>query len=135
MNNQTKFNRTIIIMISGILLLAIQLYAQDHRGQRRPDGPPPLPDSAQVVQMVDQLAGDLSLSAEQKAEVLQLHHEHFAKAREMKDKQRGSMENSRKDFEDQVEALLTDEQKTQFRDINKQHGQQNRPAHREQKRR
>lgn len=85
-------------------------------------GPPALPDSAQIVKIVDEMAVALSLTADQKAKVSELHFAQFAKVREQmgnassgdRESHRKQMETQRQEFDSAVKALLTDDQKAAF---------------------
>jgi hypothetical protein len=140
MKIQSKFNKSIFILITGIILLANQLFAQEPRGQRRSEGPPPLPDSTRIVEMVDELSKSLSLDEEQKTKILELHFTHFAEAKELmeeskKDREghREAMDELRKEFEDQVKNVLTEDQVEEFEEFVKNRQKQqrgNRPKRR-----
>ena len=82
--------------------------------------------------MVDELATTLSLTEIQKTQVSELHFAHFKEAKEAmesnrakNEEQREVMDNIRKNFEEQVKAILTDEQDEQFEIFLKDH----RPPH------
>lgn len=88
--------------------------------------PPALPDSTQIVQIVDETAKELSLTAEQKDRISDLYFAHFAEAQKIMDQatgdrkdQRRKMEGLRDDFEKEVKAELNDEQKAQFEEMAK----------------
>ena len=91
------------------------------QGHGRHQAPPPLPDSTQIVKMMDELAKELSLSASQKAKVTELHFAHFQEAKEMmknakadREQNRKVMNANRKEFETQILALFSKEQKAKF---------------------
>jgi len=127
MNKGIKF---ILTCLTLVFFMITGLYAQQDR-QSRPQGPPPphkLPDSDQVLKMVDHLAKILSLTAEQKEQVSKLHVSHFKEARELMGKNREAMENHRltmenlrKNFEKQLKALFNEEQKREFEKFVKNH--------------
>ncbi|NQV36472.1 MAG: hypothetical protein HQ509_00515 [Candidatus Marinimicrobia bacterium] len=93
-----------------------------------------LPDSKQIVQMVDELATALSLTEEQKTKVSEMHFAHFEEAKDQMEKSKTSRNNDRhamdalrKEFEEQVKAVLNDEQKKQFETFIKNHGPEHGP--------
>ncbi len=114
---QKKYKIRIIFLISGILMLYANLY-----GQQRPEHRPPLlPDSVHIVKMVDEMAKALTLTRGQKEQVAELHFSHFKQAKEMMKKNKESreaerrvMDSLRKEFEEQLKALMNDKQKTDF---------------------
>lgn len=100
------------------------------RGGPERGGPPALPDSTQIVQIVDQLAEELSLSADQKEQISELHFAHFREVRTLMSAGRGNrdgirekMEALREEFESNVKALLDEEQQAKFDKLQKNRGQ------------
>ena len=121
---------TIYFLLIG-LFLSITLQAQQ---RQRPDNPPMQPDSSQIVKMVDHLSKSLSLTEEQSTEVARLHFAHFNEMKAQKEKieaarekNRQEMENLKGNFQDEIKALLTDEQKEEFDEFIKSHGPKQRP--------
>ncbi len=115
--------------IGLIIILLITFYsgsvvnAQQHD---RHQGPPSIPDSTQIVRMMDELGKELSLSESQKASVSKLHFAHIQQAKEIMEKDkadheknREAMEAIRKDFENQVTELFNKEQKKKFKEFMK----------------
>jgi len=85
---------------------------------------PMLPDSAQIVRRVNHLALDLSLTEQQKENILKLYIAHFKEVNAQKEnhdtqreKMREEMEALKQKFEQEVESQLTDEQKAKFQEI------------------
>ncbi len=76
-----KTTNRIPSLIIGFLIIAGNLNAQQR--QRSEQHPPMLPDSSRIVQMVDEMATSLALTAEQKTKVSELHLDHFAEAKKM----------------------------------------------------
>ena len=120
--NTKKF----FITLAMIIFFSPNLFAQQ---DQKPQGPPPFPDSARIVKMVDELAATLSLSKTQKGKVAELHFDHFAEAKvqmelgkEDREKHREVMDALRKDFEEQIQALLTDDQKIKLNEFMKNRG-------------
>ena len=117
------------IFLIGVLLTGVNAgLAQGRQMPNRPPGGsrgqhqrPALPDSSQIVEIVDQTAQALSLTSEQKGQVSALYFAHFAEARDLMDAGNGQQDNHRADmdalrqtFETDVKALLDDQQKTAF---------------------
>lgn len=73
MNKILKISSSLWSLLFCVFLIWNRSQAQP--GQ--PQQPPMLPDSSQIVQMVDELAKAVSLSEQQKEKVLKLHLEHF----------------------------------------------------------
>lgn len=118
MNFSNKLNNGIITTLLGILIFSVSLFAQPDQRQHRP---PMLPDSTQIVKMVDNLSSALSLSKDQKEKITNLHFSHFKEAGELmaKDKadheiNRSKLDELREIFEEQVKSLLNDDQKMEF---------------------
>ncbi len=123
----TQFKSIIIALtiIFCAFFATSSLYSQPPQQPR----PPMPPDSSRIVQMVDELANTLSLSGEQKGQVAKMHFAHFKEAgqlmkkhKETRDKERQAMDSLRKEFEEQLKALFTDEQKTEFEKFMKNRG-------------
>jgi hypothetical protein len=107
------------------LLLSQHLQAQE---QMRDHRPPMLPDSAHIVKMVDRMAGELSLSDQQKATLMEMNLAHFKEVRGIVEQDRAARENTheklevmRKQFERQMESVLNDQQKEQFKKFLEMH--------------
>lgn len=125
---------TIIVM----LILIGQSATAQHKPQQPPQPPPPLPDSLQIVKMVDDLSKELLLSSAQKEKIAALHFAHFKEAKAMMEKSkkemeksRAAMDASRKEFEKQVTTLLTEEQKAEFEQFMKTRRPPQAPGHKE----
>ena len=102
--------------------------------QKRPQGPPPVPNEKQIEKMVDDLADKLALSEEQTKIISKQYIAHFDKVKAEQEKrggnreaQRKTMDKLRKDFEKEVKAILTDEQQKQFDEYEKEQ-KKNRPG-------
>lgn len=86
-------------------------------GQGERQGPPAAPTTEEIVKMVDDLSSEILLSEEQQAEVLTLYKNHF---KEIESKtssgrpDRDEMEALKEDFEDDVKAVLTEDQQKLF---------------------
>ncbi len=117
MKNLFKTKGITIVAIVIISLSINHMYAQIKHE------PPPrkLPDSTQVVKMMEKLSKELSLSESLKTKITDLHHSHFTEARVLMDKQRAEQEKNRKNmdalrkkFEIDIIELLSDEQMIKF---------------------
>ncbi len=129
MKNQTQKTMAILTIVSTILMGS--LLAQP--GQRPQQ--PPIPDSGQIAQMVDEMTQKLSLTDDQTDTILGLYTNHFAELKSkmetdkaQHEKQRSEMDNFRKEFEEEVKAALTDEQKEQFETFLKENTPQHGPG-------
>lgn len=120
------------LILTLVLFFSLNfIYAQARGGrQGLRQGPPPIPNNAQIEQMVNSLAKEITLSNEQKTEVLSLYKAHFS---EVKAKLSGSnrpkreeMEALKKAFENKVKALLTKDQVKKYEQWAKKQGPQQR---------
>lgn len=126
MNFKQIITNRFSLLILGMLLIAGNIFAQPlQKGGMQ--GPPPIPDSCRIVKMVDELSKSLSLDDEQKKRILDLHFDHFCEAKSQMDKNHEKIESLRKEFENQVKSLLTEDQKKEFDEFVKNHAPQQRP--------
>ncbi len=122
------------IILSTILLMASNIIAQPQHQQP----PPMLPDSDQILKMVDELSTELSLREDQHVNILELFKAHFNEVKasmgNQKDQSgnREEMDRLRSDFENKVKNLVNDKQKAGFDEFMKNHGPQ--PQQQKQKR-
>lgn len=120
---------TLRLKISQVLLLLFALLTTNlalaqQRGQQ---GPPPVPDSKEVDKMVEELSSDLSLTKQQHAQISILYKDHFTEVRRMVDITKGGrteadrkkMDALKKNFEADVNALLTKQQQKKFKSLQK----------------
>ncbi len=103
----------------GVLVLAL---GQPVLSQDQPPMPPGgrgpmMPDSAQIVQMVDELAGKLTLTVQQKEKVLKIHQAHYAEMKKLRsdesmdrEARREKMRGMRDKMSEQIKALLNEDQ-------------------------
>ena len=126
MKTQKTFKNRIFITAAMVILFSVNMFAQQ---EQKPQRPPPFPDSARIAQMVDELATALSLSDTQKEKIAELHFDHFAEAKvqmelgkDDRENNREKMDALRKDFEEQMQALLTDDQKIKLNEFMKNRG-------------
>ena len=120
------FSKKVFITFTAVALFSINLFAQHNQ---KPQGPPSPPDSAQIVKMVEELTVELNLNETQKTKISELHFDHFAEAKAQMDMDKGQhekhrelMDSLRKQFEEQVQELLSDEQKRKFEEFLKTRG-------------
>lgn len=119
-----------LLKIFTVCLLLVGSSTAVARGGPPGGGPPPaLPDSTQIVKIVEQTAQVLSLNNEQKVLVSDLYVAHFAEARALMDSAQGQGNNNRsqmdalrQSFEKEVMALLDDEQMEEFEKLVKNRG-------------
>lgn len=113
--------RLILKLVPAAIIFLLFTFVHSIFAQQRPQGGrpqgPPIPDSTQVVQMVDHLTEKVSLTDEQKTEMLNLHFKHFEELRLLVDSNKPQMDAlrekhdaHRKKFEDAVQSILSDEQ-------------------------
>ena len=121
--------RMAIITIVSTMIMGSLIAQPGQRPQQ-----PPIPDSTQIAQMVDELTTTLSLTNEQTAQILGLYAGHFAELKSKMDtdnaqheKQRSKMDNFRKEFEEEVKAALTNEQQEKYDTFLKSHRPQQGP--------
>ncbi len=106
-----------------VLLVITTVACRQQKGQEgRQQGPPPMPNDAEIVEMVGELSKSISLDESQETRVLELYQEHF---KEMESKMesgrpdRDEMEALKSKFENAVNAVLTEEQQGLFKDYQK----------------
>ena len=100
----------------AVTLIAALLMSGTIFGQ--PKGKPPrLPDSEKIEIMVNKLASEISLSQDQKSEILNLYESHFNELKEKKEQakedkklEREKMDQHREAFKEEVKSLLSEEQ-------------------------
>lgn len=133
--------KNLILILALCTVASATTFAQPGGG--RPDKPrnqenrPQLliPDSAQTVKLVDELASELSLSEDVKIEVLKLYLSHFSAVKNLeessKDDQkslRSKKDSLRKELQDEMKKLLSDEQYKKYKNyMKKQNPRPERP--------
>jgi predicted AlkP superfamily phosphohydrolase/phosphomutase len=125
--------RFIYILIAVMVVLTGSVFAQG-RGER--PGPPPLPDSTEIAQMIDDLTTRLALDEEEANVIGQLFYEHFNDLKERMAEgrvPREEMETLRENFVKKVKVLLDEDQQKEFDKFMKAHTPQ-RPLRRERRR-
>ncbi|NNE10407.1 MAG: hypothetical protein HKN20_17735 [Gemmatimonadetes bacterium] len=113
-------------LVTGLLFAATASAQPPGGGQRqgREGGPPAIPDSAGIVEMVGELASELSLTTEQETILTVLHFEHFGDAEALRVQYQGdreghreAMQTLREDFQERVATVLSDEQKARYEEL------------------
>ncbi|KAA3656940.1 MAG: hypothetical protein DWQ10_14335 [Calditrichaeota bacterium] len=125
MKTQKRIKLRTLSFVLSCLLFTGSLFAQPGRDRGRP----PMPDSTQIVKMVNELATELSLNKEVKPKINDLFFDHFAEVGDLMKSSKGDRRNHRtkmdalkQKFEKQVKTLLNDEQKTKFDEFMKKQG-------------
>ncbi len=104
-----NIKRKILVPLS-LLMLTSMLFAQP--GQDR-KGPPPMPNKAQIADIIEDLDATLNLSKAQRVKISSLYNTHFEEVEELMERgdvSRQTMQTMRKHFESQVEAVLSKSQ-------------------------
>jgi len=114
--------RRMLITLS-FLLFTTSVQAQPGRGQQ---GPPALPNRAQIQDMVEELDQVLTLSPGQKSLVSELYFNHFQEAQALMDAKKNSrqgnhqaMDAMRKHFQAEIKVLLNRDQVKKFESMQK----------------
>ena len=112
MKHIIKMLTVITLIINGILFAQPQGQKPQH---------PPIPNSAQINQMINDLTSSVALSEEQAMKILDLYTEHFSdlktrmeSKKSQNEQHRKDMDEFRKSFEEQVKTILTSDQIEQF---------------------
>jgi hypothetical protein len=121
---KVKNNTIFSFLIAAILILSSTM-VQAQQGERpsRGQGPdqqmPPVPDSTQIAKMVTDISTELSLTEDQLPVVSSAFFNHFEEVKALTEKgkrpDRETMEEVKKSFETEVEAVLTKDQKKLFK--------------------
>jgi len=124
MNIQKYFSVNIILFITAMFFITSSLFAQERQK------PPQIPNETQITKMVEKLSKELSLSENQKTEILALYVNHFAEVKASMEDESGQkkgheeMENMRAEFEEEVKSLLNEEQQDMFDEFMKKNHKQ-----------
>lgn len=113
-----KTAKSILIILS--VVLSSTLFAQPGGGQKGGQaGPPKLPNSQQIEEMVSNLADEITLTSEQESTILDLYTDHFKIVKEKISgnarPKREEMEALQNDLEKQVKAELSKKQIKQYK--------------------
>ena len=119
----------VAVLCAGFVVT--HLSAREHQ---RPQGPPRIPDSAQILKMVNELTLTLSLTDDQKTRITDLFVAHFEEVGKLMKQGNGDrrqhhqmMESRRREFEEKVISLLTDDQKIKFKKFMQSRGRRPEP--------
>lgn len=117
MKTQVKLFATKLMILSALVLLIGKVYGQEPERSR----PPMIPDSTQIVKMVDELTAELQLTGEQKVKISNLYFSHFKEIKAKQEanirkheKEKEEMQQNRQKFENKVKSELTNEQQAKF---------------------
>ncbi len=107
--NSKKMKYGILSLMS--IFMVAGLVGQPQRGQQSP----PIPDTEQIENMVDELAEILALTDQQKSKIQALYSTHFTDVNKLMGNSsdrpdREAMEKLKTEFENQIKNLLTDKQ-------------------------
>ncbi|QKG79874.1 Spy/CpxP family protein refolding chaperone [Tenuifilum thalassicum] len=134
MKTKIGLNAIKMVVLVAVMLLGNAVKAQDHQ---RPMPQQRIPDSTQVVKMVNRMAKKLNLTDEQKQKFVEFHLEHFKQVKAKQEEINGTREHNRKEMESlrqeldkKLKSILTDEQKVEFDKLI----QENRPKREEHQR-
>jgi Spy/CpxP family protein refolding chaperone len=123
MKTKIELNAIKMVVLVAIMLLGNAVKAQDHQ---RPMPQQRIPDSTQVVKMVNRMAKKLNLTDEQKQKFVDFHLEHFKQVKAKQQEMNGNREQNRKEMESlrleldkKLKSVLTDEQKVEFDKLKK----------------
>jgi hypothetical protein len=115
MKRENNIRNAILIIIAVVTTSVAS--AQD----RRPMGPPPIPDEGQIEKMLLDLSEAISLSQSQLEDVSDLYYHHFEEMKTMQkegkdkgDAGRAAMENLKAELKKKVEAVLSPEQQKAY---------------------
>lgn len=127
-NKVKRFVTNVLVII--VLLMSGTVFAQSQGGGQKggQHGPPPIPNSEQIEKRVNDMSKEISLTSEQEKQVLDLYIAHFEKVKEKREanaQHRKEMEALKLEFENNVKALLNEEQQKQFVSFQ----EKNRPKH------
>lgn len=117
-----------IKVVLTIVIAVATLGVTNAQNQQRKQGPPPAPSEKQVEKMLVELKDKLKLDDRQSDELTTLFNAHFSEIKEnlkeakgQREEHRAKMEAAKKEFEDKVKQILTEEQQKLFIDFQKQH--------------
>jgi Spy/CpxP family protein refolding chaperone len=108
-----------ILLLSFLLAGSISFAQAPNHGPRGgQQGPPPIPSEKEITNMVSDLADEISLTEDQETQVFELYMAHFE---EMDKKtsgnsrpERSEMEAFESTFQNEVKAVLSEPQQTQY---------------------
>jgi len=108
---------TKLILTAALLFIAGAIFAQPPGGGQRGGGPqngPQLPDEDEIVEMVEEMALEISLTEVQQASIIEIYIEHYQDVEELTSgssrPSRQKMEALKEDVESKIKTKLSDEQ-------------------------
>jgi len=111
--------KTLKSIFSIAFLMICSLGFAQPGGNGPQQGPPPIPNDEQIEEMINSMAEDLSLSDSQIEQITIIYSDHFATVKEKLSENerpdRSEMEALDKALEEKVNALLTEEQSSQYK--------------------
>lgn len=123
-----KTKQVMLIGTIGMLLIAFQLNAQPREKRM---GPPPPPDSIHVQKMMDDMGKALALTQEQKTEISQIFLDEMKTQKKkqinMEAERILEREQTRKELDQKVKNLLSEDQATAYIVFEERHRPENRP--------
>lgn len=132
--------KKMVIIITMALIGTLCAQPTGSKPQMGQHQPPPIPDEAQIVKMVDELTQILSLSNEQTVKINKLYTDHFSQAKMKMEAEKNDHEQHRKEmdalreeFENDVKAVLNSAQIEKFEEHLRTHNPQNERMNRSRK--
>ncbi len=129
MKSKMNSTKTTTLIISILVLFAMNLSAQMNRSSSQNDSPvyrKQMQGPKNIEEEVAILTQELSLSEEQAVQVTELFTEHVEEVDKLHESNsadqsvdRSQMQKLRKEFEDKVIEILDEEQQQQFKELNK----------------
>lgn len=115
-----------ILVFVLIMTTTISIFAQTAQQKKRT--PKPLPDATQIIEMVDELATEISLTEKQKSQVVVAYNNHYKKIKVFKEiskkleseQKREEMKKLKKELETNLQTILTKEQLKKYKTFNKE---------------
>ncbi|MRT93522.1 hypothetical protein [Ancylomarina sp. 16SWW S1-10-2] len=110
-----NFKKTISLIIISASIMIAGNFAQAQQGGQQ--GPPPVPTTAEIQDMVNDITETLDLTDEKSDELLGLYKSHIKEVKSlMKSRpKREKMESLESEFEKDVEAILTSDQQKLYK--------------------
>ena len=107
--------------LPAILVVILFLSSSLIQAQHKEKGPRQLPDQEKIEKMVDELSTELSLTKKQEKQVSDIYESHFEevgktmeKNKEVRETSKKEMKELRTSFENDVKAVLSEDQQKQF---------------------
>ena len=111
---KTLYNKLFLIFAS--LLIFTSVVVAQHQ-----QGPPKIPSPEEITNLVSDMTKQIKLNKDQSAKFEKLFNEHFDEVKERMNndkvkinREKNNRDNHRKEFEDSLKELLSEEQKVNF---------------------